>query len=117
MAGLTTHVLDLTHGTPADHVEIDLYTIKGKNKEHIKTDTTNLDGRLDAPLLTELEIQQGEYEIVFHIGSYFKRKGVELEEPNFLQTVPVRFGISEPDSHYHVPLLVSPWGYHVYRGS
>ncbi|MRH44335.1 hydroxyisourate hydrolase [Aquibacillus halophilus] len=117
MSGLTTHILDSTHGQPASNVKIDLYVLNGNQLDHLKTVTTNSDGRLDYPLLSKEEIQQGNYEIVFHIGAYFRELNNDLKEPLFLDSVPVRFGVSDKEAHYHVPLLVSPWGYQVYRGS
>jgi 5-hydroxyisourate hydrolase len=117
MSGLTTHILDLMHGQPAGNVQVDLYEVVDSKHYFLKSDTTNSDGRLDMPLLTAEEIQQSKYEIVFHIGDYFRHRVKELKEPLFLDEVPVRFGISERTAHYHVPLLVSPWGYQVYRGS
>lgn len=118
MSGLTTHVLDLTHGKPAANVHLDLYVKNGSaNLTYLKSTVTNQDGRLESPLLTGEELMLGEYEIVFHIGDYFREKQLEISEPHFLEKVPVRFCITEVNGHYHVPLLVSPWGYQVYRGS
>ena len=82
-------------------------------RQSIKTVRTNDDGRTDEPLLSEDEFEAGTYEIVFQVGVYFEEDG----NPPFLGRVPIRFGISDPDSHYHVPLLVSPWSYSTYRGS
>jgi len=119
MPGLTTHILDLTHGNPAENVTIELYFLEETSREWklIKTSVTNSDGRLDGPLLPEEEVKIGNYELVFHIGEYFRSKQIELPDPPFLETVPVRFGLANPATHYHIPLLVSPWGYQVYRGS
>jgi 5-hydroxyisourate hydrolase len=119
MSGLTTHILDLTHGTPARNVKIELLIQEETSSQwkQLKTAATNSDGRLDAPLLTEEEMTTGSYELIFHVGEYFRQKDTILPEPPFLELVPVRFGISEVHAHYHVPLLVSPWGYQVYRGS
>ncbi|WP_112182388.1 MULTISPECIES: hydroxyisourate hydrolase [Paraliobacillus] len=118
MAGLTTHILDLTHGKPANNVKIELYEIVANNIKAIrKSVVTNADGRLDSPLLTTAELQQAQYELVFYIGSYFRRKGMDLEEPHFLEEIPVRFVVTNKEEHYHIPLLVSPWGYQIYRGS
>lgn len=118
MAGLTTHILDLTNGVPASGVKIELYSYRTDGgKYHLKTSLTNSDGRLDQPLLKPEETEAGEYEIIFHIGDYFRGNNTDLKEPLFLDQVPVRFGVSQPETHYHVPLLVSPWGYQVYRGS
>jgi len=129
MSGLTTHILDLTHGTPASDVVIELFyqeagvtseaTTRAANSDWtlLKTAVTNPDGRLDQPILSGEEMKIGSYELVFHIGDYFRSRKVMVSEPPFLEQVPVRFGIAEPTKHYHVPLLVSPWGYQVYRGS
>ncbi|MGB3682200.1 MAG: hydroxyisourate hydrolase [Rubrobacteraceae bacterium] len=110
---LTTHVLDTAHGKPAAGMEIELARFEAGERHSIKTVRTNDDGRTDEPLLTEAEFEVGEYEIVFSVGEYFGEDG----DPPFLDQVPIRFGISNPDSHYHVPLLASPWSYSTYRGS
>ena len=110
---LTTHVLDTASGKPAAGLTIDLYRIDMGNMVLLKTVTTNSDGRCDGPILQGDAFTAGEYELTFHVRSYFARK----EENPFLGTVPVRFGVSQPDEHYHVPLLVSPFGYSTYRGS
>lgn len=120
MSGLTTHILDLTHGTPAENVKIKLFRFDDEletKKRLLQTTITNQHGRVDQPLLDEHEIVPGKYELVFYIGDYFLRKGLKLDEPLFLDKVVVHFGISQPNSHYHIPLLISPWGYQVYRGS
>lgn len=116
---LTTHILDLTHGSPASGVMIELYYKEDTKTECVllKTAVTNDDGKLDKPLLSKEEAKIGIYEITFHIGAYFRSKETSLPNPAFLETVPVRFSLSDPTAHYHVPLLVSPWGYQVYRGS
>lgn len=119
MTGLTTHILDLTHGTPACNVLIELFIQEANcnSWKKLKVVKTNSDGRLDAPLLTREEMKVGRYELIFHIGEYFREKEIPLPDPPFLETVPVRFGVSNIDKDYHVPLLISPWGYQVYRGS
>ncbi|MFC3885086.1 hydroxyisourate hydrolase [Bacillus songklensis] len=110
--------MDLTHGQPAANVKIELsYLTKSSVRNPLKTATTNADGRIDHPLLTADEMKAGEYELLFHIGDYFRKKELNLKEPLFLDKVAVRIGIADPHSHYHVPLLISPWGYQVYRGS
>jgi 5-hydroxyisourate hydrolase len=116
---LTTHILDITHGKPANHVTIELYFFEEASMEWqlIKTSVTNSDGRLDTPFLSAGEMKVGSYELVFHIGAYFRNLGLELPELPFLDQIPVRFGLARTTSHYHVPLLVSPWSYQVYRGS
>lgn len=115
MASLTTHVLNLADGKPASRVKIDCLEIRDGEYFHLKTDYTNEDGRLDAPIVEEGSLHDGTYELVFHIGDYFKERGVDGQP--FLQTIPVRFGVEAGEGHYHVPLLVSPFGYQVYRGS
>jgi 5-hydroxyisourate hydrolase len=112
---LTTHVLDTAHGRPAAGIEMDLYRIDGEERKLLKNVKTNTDGRTDEPLIPENEFERGTYEIVFHVGKYFGR--TEIPDPPFLDRVPVRFGIADPDEHYHVPLLASPWSYSTYRGS
>lgn len=118
MGRLSTHVLDTYAGHPADGVTIDLGRITPQGDfQLIKTVKTNSDGRTDAPLLLGADYQPGTYELRFHIGDYFRANKIALPEPAFLDIVPLRFGMSEPDGHYHVPLLASPWSYSTYRGS
>ena len=114
--GLTTHVLDTANGRPAGGMALELYAVEGEQRSLLKTLQTNQDGRTDAPLLGEGEFGGGAYEIVFDVAGYFAG-GTDLPEPPFLGRVPIRFGIADPDAHYHVPLLVSPWSYSTYRGS
>jgi 5-hydroxyisourate hydrolase len=117
-AGLTTHVLDTSRGRPAAGLRIDLLRLDGGGRARpIKTVTTNADGRVDAPLLGPGEMEAGRYELVFHVGAYFGAAGGAQADPPFLDQVPVRFTLAEPTAHYHVPLLVSPYGYVTYRGS
>ena len=115
MAGqLTTHVLDIEKGCPAGNLKIELWAFdQDGNKTLLKTVFTNADGRTDEPLLRNGEVSAGFYELVFSVGNYFSQS---TKFP-FLDLVPIRFGISEADQHYHVPLLVSPWAYSTYRGS
>ncbi|WP_341915317.1 hydroxyisourate hydrolase [Ferrovibrio terrae] len=117
MARLSTHVLDTMHGKPAAGVTIELYALDGDARRLVKTVTTNADGRTDAPLLAGEAYKPGQYELVFHIGAYFRGLGVTLPSPGFLDIVPLRFAMAEADGHYHVPLLASPWSYSTYRGS
>jgi 5-hydroxyisourate hydrolase len=116
---LTTHVLDTAHGRPAAGMAIELWRIDPNTgqKTHLKTIHTNTDGRTDAPLLTEGELQAGVYELVFAVGDYFADRSPSAANPPFLNRVPIQFGIANPDAHYHVPLLTSPWSYSTYRGS
>jgi len=116
---LTTHVLDTTRGLPAAQVTIQLWSIVETDMQRVllKTVTTNDDGRTDEPLLSGEEMVAGVYELIFAVGSYFSTQTVTLSLPPFLDEVPVRFGIANPEDDYHVPLLVSPWAYSTYRGS
>jgi len=117
MAGLTTHILDLASGLPASGVRIDIGRIQDGIITVINSVTTNSDGRCDAPLIEAKDLEPGHYELVFHIGAYFDKQGLDLPDPKFIDQVPIRFGIADTDKHYHVPLLVSPFGYSTYRGS
>ncbi len=116
---LTTHVLDTAHGCPAAGVEISLYSIEHPSDDRtlITQVYTDRDGRTDRPLLTDGDLQIGEYELVFVVGSYFNRTQVNLSKPAFLDRIPIRFQIADINAHYHIPLLVSPWSYSTYRGS
>jgi 5-hydroxyisourate hydrolase len=117
-AGLTTHVLDTARGRPAAGLRIDFSRLDADGRARlIKTVTTNADGRADAPLLAPAEMELGRYELLFHVGDYFRSAGGAQTQQPFLDQVPVRFTIAEPAAHYHVPLLVSPYGYVTYRGS
>ncbi len=115
MGRLTTHVLDTSSGRPASGLTISLF--RDGRKEPILTATTNSDGRLDGPLLEGETLRPGTYELHFHVADYFRRSGVALADPPFLDIVPIRFGIADPAAHYHVPLLIAPYGYSTYRGS
>jgi 5-hydroxyisourate hydrolase len=108
--GLTTHVLDTARGRPAAGVAIELARLADGARTVLRTLTTNADGRTDEPLMEADELRTGDYELVFAVGDYFGERA-------FLDIVPVRFSIADPDAHYHVPLLVSPWSYSTYRGS
>jgi 2-oxo-4-hydroxy-4-carboxy-5-ureidoimidazoline decarboxylase len=114
---LSTHVLDTYHGRPAAGVTVELYELGKSERARLVQAATNQDGRTDQPLLAGAPLRVGTYELLFHIGDYFKRSGVALPGQPFLDVVPVRFGISDPEGHYHVPLLVTPWSYSTYRGS
>jgi 5-hydroxyisourate hydrolase len=116
MGRLTTHVLDTAQGRPGAGIKIDLYSI-GTDRKRLVQAMTNADGRCDKPLLEGDALQAGAYELVFHVGPYFASNGVTLPEPRFLDEVVIRFGVARPDEHYHVPLLLSPYGYSTYRGS
>ena len=113
MTGLTTHVLDTTHGRTAAGLTLRLI----RDGQVLTETVTNADGRCDAPLLTAETVQIGAYRLEFEVGAYFRSLGVDLPDPAFLETVVIDFGIADVDAHYHVPLLVSPFGYSTYRGS
>ena len=118
MGKLSTHVLDTAHGSPAAAMRIELYRIAANGRaELVKRTVTNLDGRTDAPLLTGNDMHIGTYELQFHVAEYFEGRGAEQANPPFLDLIPIRFAIADPDGNYHVPLLVSPWFYSTYRGS
>jgi hydroxyisourate hydrolase len=118
LAGLTTHVLDVAHGGPAPGVVIELYELDGDGSRRLLTTaTTNSDGRTNGPLIGAGEAHVGRFELDFHVGDYFRRQGASLTDPPFLDIVPIRFAVSDPAAHYHVPLLASPWSYSTYRGS
>jgi 5-hydroxyisourate hydrolase len=118
MTGLTTHVLDTATGKPAEGLVIEIYRVKNGSRDKIRSVTTNADGRVDGgPILAGDTFRVGQYELVFHAGDYLRRSGVALSEPAFLDVIPIRFGISDTTAHYHVPLLLSPYGYSTYRGS
>jgi 5-hydroxyisourate hydrolase len=110
MGKLTTHVLDTAQGRPGAGIAIELYRLKGETGTLVASAKTNRDGRTDAPLLEGEKLRAGTYQLVFHVGAYFKSEG-------FLDVVPIRFLIADAGAHYHVPLLCSPWSYSTYRGS
>lgn len=115
---LTTHVLDTVKGVPAAGVSIELYEVSSEGPILLTTALTNGDGRTDLPLISGQPLRIGVYELHFRVGSYFRGTTPDLlADPAFLDVVPIRFSISQPESHYHVPLLVSPWSYSTYRGS
>jgi 5-hydroxyisourate hydrolase len=118
MGRLSTHVLDTVNGRPASGVAIELLRSSGADTwTLIKRVTTNADGRTDEPLLIGDAFRTGSYRLRFHAGSYFAALGTKTASPPFLDVVPIDFTIAEPDGHYHVPLLASPWSYSTYRGS
>jgi len=118
MGRLTTHVLDTAAGRPAAGLKVVLSRVDGAPTVLAEA-LTNADGRLDKPLLEGTAFAPGTYEIMFHVGDYFRAQGTKLDEPAFLDRVPLRFGVAQgtEDAHYHVPLLVSPYAYSTYRGS
>lgn len=117
---VTTHVLDTARGRPAGGLHIDVYRLAdaaGSGREHIASLTTNDDGRTDTPAVASANIAAGTYEFVFHAGAYLARTQSAADGVAFLDIIPVRFGVTDPSQHYHVPLLLSPFGYSTYRGS
>ncbi|WP_089174685.1 hydroxyisourate hydrolase [Bosea sp. AS-1] len=117
MGRLSTHVLDTVNGRPAAGIAITLERLNSDGtRAQLAQAVTNANGRTDAPLLTGT-LTPGSYELSFAIGAYFRGLGTALPAPPFLDIVPIRFGIAEPEGHYHVPLLASPWSYSTYRGS
>ena len=116
--GLSTHVLDTMHGTPAAGMAVALYAIVGESATLLKRLALNQDGRNpDGLLLEGNAFERGCYRLVFDVAGYYAALGVVLPEPNFLGKVQIDFGVAQPAQHYHVPLLVSPWSYSTYRGS
>jgi 5-hydroxyisourate hydrolase len=111
---LTTHVLDTARGCPAAGLRIVLTDAAGTV---LAEAVTNADGRTDAPILPGARFAVGTYTLTFHAGAYLRATGQAGAEPLFLDLVPIRFGINDPEAHYHVPLLLSPYGYSTYRGS
>ena len=114
---LTTHVLDTSHGRPAAGMTVELYRFEREGWSMIKTVTTNNDGRTDEALLDGAQMVAGVYELVFRVGDFFARQGGDTVRPRFLDAVPIRFGISDANANYHIPLLTSRFSYSTYRGS
>jgi 2-oxo-4-hydroxy-4-carboxy-5-ureidoimidazoline decarboxylase len=115
---LSTHVLDTHGGHPAQGVAVELHELSASGAGRLVTAAvTNADGRTDAPLIAGRPLPIGRYELRFSVGDYFARRGIALADPPFLEVVPLRFSIAEPEGHYHVPLIVTPWSYATYRGS
>ena len=117
MGRLTTHVLDTAKGQPGQGSTIEVFCLTVSERQQLSTVITNSDGRCDAPILEGDALTPGEYELVFHAGDYLRAQGVEAAEPRFLDVIPLRFGVADASQHYHVPLLLSPYGYSTYRGS
>ena len=117
MGRLTTHVLDTASGLPAAGLMIDLFRCDHAGQHLLLSVSTNADGRCDGPLLDGATFMRGQYQLVFHAGDYLKKQRVDLPEIPFLDDVLIAFGIDDADQHYHVPLLLSPYGYSTYRGS
>jgi len=116
MTKLTTHVLDIYSGKPGKGIKVELYYIENNKREKLNTIILNNDGRTDKPLVEGVNFKEGKYELVFFVGDYFNKINETSKVP-FLDDIIIKFGISNPKEHYHVPLLVSPWSYSTYRGS
>jgi 5-hydroxyisourate hydrolase len=114
---LTTHVLDTARGLPAPEIKITLYKLTGNSHRKIAEAKTNADGRTDAPILPQGKLEAGNYELIFHAGDYLRSNELSTDEVQFLDQIPIRFGITNEEAHYHIPLLLSPYGYSTYRGS
>ena len=115
--GLTTHMLDTVSGKPAAGVRIDFSELVGEDYKLIRTVHTNADGRNAEPLLTPETMKVGQFQLVFYIAEYFTKQGAVLPNPPFVEKAVIQFGMADATSHYHVPLLASPWSYTPYRGS
>lgn len=116
--GLSTHVLDTMHGTPAAGMAVELYATGARAPALVKRFVLNRDGRNpDGLLFDDASLKKGTYRLVFDVAAYFRGRGVDLPDPPFLDRVALDFGVAHVDQHYHVPLLVSPWSYSTYRGS
>ena len=115
---LSTHVLDTHGGRPAAGIEVELVELSDLGASRVVTRAiTNADGRTDHPLIHGRPVPIGRYELMFGVGKYFAERGVPMSDPPFLDLIPLRFSVSEPEGHLHVPLLVTPWSYATYRGS
>ena len=116
MGQLTTHVLDTTAGLPAEGVRIELHDRSPGRVTLVADVTTGRDGRCPAPLLSGAAFQPGRYSLTFQVAGYFRDRGLLLPEPAFIEEAVIHIGIANAAAHYHVPLLISPWSYSVYRG-
>ena len=116
MGQLTTHVLDISAGLPAGGLRIELHERTAQGLRLLAAPATGPDGRLPAPLLAGADFKSGRYVLVFQTAAYFRARGVKLPEPAFLECASIDIGIAAPEEHYHVPLLIAPWSYSVYRG-
>lgn len=114
---LTTHILDTARGLPASGVKIELYRVSGNSHHKIAEAVTNADGRTDSPILPAGKMTAGHYELIFFTGDYLEQTGQATGAVKFLDQIPIRFGVEDEAAHYHVPLLLSPYGYSTYRGS
>jgi 5-hydroxyisourate hydrolase len=122
MGQLTTHVLDISAGRPAAGVLIELHELheppgpSSGSGALLASIATGADGRCAMPLLAGVRLQRGRYTLTYHVAEYFRARGVALPQPAFIEEALIRIGVAHPDEHYHVPLLISPWSYSVYRG-
>ena len=115
---LSTHVLDTHSGKPAAGIAVELVELSNLGASRVVTRAvTNADGRTDQPLIGGRPVPIGRYELMFSVGSYFAQRQVQMSDPPFLDQIPLRFSVSDPEGHLHVPLLVTPWSYATYRGS
>lgn len=114
---LTTHILDTARGLPAEGIKIALYRLSGGARDLIAETVTNSDGRTDSPILPKDAFEIGAYELVFFCSDYLESNDLAHGDLKFLGEIPIRFGMDDADAHYHVPLLLSPFGYSTYRGS
>ena len=116
MGQLTTHVLDISAGLPAGGVRIELHERTPAGLRLLTTTATGADGRVSTPLLAGVDFKVGSYLLTFQTAAYFRMRGVQLPEPAFIECASIEIGIAAADQHYHVPLLIAPWSYSVYRG-
>jgi 5-hydroxyisourate hydrolase len=116
MGRLTTHILDISAGVPAAGVRIDLHALDAVAPKLLVSVTTGNDGRCPGPLIAEQALRAGRYGLRFHLAEYFRHRGVALPDPAFIEHAVIELGIADPTEHYHVPLLIAPWSYSVYRG-
>lgn len=105
------------HGVPGANIQVELFRVEGDSLTKVKAVTTNFDGRTDQPILEGDSLVCGKYQLVFHVADYYKNRDVDLGEIPFLDDVVIRFGLGDTSTHYHVPLLVSPYSFSTYRGS
>lgn len=116
MGKLTTHVLDTHSGRPAAGIRVALYALRPSGLQLIGQHATGADGRIAVPLLEGDQLERGRYELAFGLADYFRARGVTVPDPAFIEEARIAIGIAAPDQHYHVPLLITPWSYSVYRG-
>jgi 5-hydroxyisourate hydrolase len=114
---LTTHVLDVSRGQPASGVVVEAHLMRGSERAQVGRAITNAQGRTDAPLVGSNQFERGIYELTFHVGDYFRRVGAPTTDPPFLDRIVIRVGVADTAAGYHIPLLISPYGYSTYRGT